>query len=396
MKIHESLNQYRDYKFFSLLEKTYKSKKLVEGFNVKPKTSTPRPDTKSGAQKESEKEIKDPKNAQKQLEAKEQAQAAKDAQDIVKKARENFGRFKSFAGNQIGEYKNFWDMQKKVRQAVSLKDPSFRVIYAMFNDGTSNKYNPNYVIALKNAQGKFVLTVIKSQLDGEEKNPIISISNKEASKEFVNFFKEIKNEMKSAKEHYIKTIETKKREEEHKKKREKLDKLLKESKNEKDNIKKELKTAVLDFSGTGEHWNNNKVEIRQKQLIKKYSEDKNLINNVFDLIGDISNINSELESGPNEEDEIELEKEHDKLDKKLDKLLKENKINESEIPESEIEDLAEYKVTKLPGDVFCNQFKLEKPDKTLYVVVSPNGDYKFYDNPEDGFLNNTEYDDLFR
>jgi len=219
MKIHESLNQYRDYKFFSLLQKTHKVKRLVEGSgNVDP-------------QKEDKKiENKDPKNAQKQLEAKEQAQAAKDAQDIVKKARENFGRFKSFAGNQIGEYKNFWDMQKKVRQAVSLKDTSFRVIYAMFNDGTSNKYNPNYVVALKNLQGKFVLTVIKSQLEGEEKNPIVSISNKEASKEFIDFFAEVKNELRATKEHYIKNIESKKKEEEHKNKREKIDKFLKENK----------------------------------------------------------------------------------------------------------------------------------------------------------------------
>jgi hypothetical protein len=193
MNIQESLNDYRENKFFSLLEQN--------------------------------------KNPKRELDSKIQAQEAKDAQNIIKKRGDNFGRFKSFAGNQIEEYKKFWDTQVKALNAVKSKDPSCVQVYAFFND-SGDKYSPNYLICLigQSIENQPILSVIKTHLEEGEDNPIFSTKDKMAIKEFSRFYNELKSEMKKIKDHYISTVENKRREEEEKKRREKLDKFLKESK----------------------------------------------------------------------------------------------------------------------------------------------------------------------
>lgn len=215
MKLQESLSAYRDYKFFSLLEAKEKEKKN-NFFQKKDEKK------EKGVKKDAK--SKDPEKA---LQEKEAAQAAKDAMDIVKKVRDNFARFKSFAGTQVGEYKNFWDMQKKATQAVCAKDPACKLCYALFADGTSDKYNPSYLICLRNVEGNLSLSVYKTHLEEGEENPTFSVSNDQAENEFKSFFSELKKELADVKNNYIKNVETKKKEEEHQKKREKLDKFLK-------------------------------------------------------------------------------------------------------------------------------------------------------------------------
>lgn len=214
MKLHESLSAYRDYKFFSLLEAKEKAKK--DFFQKKEDKKEDKKNPKKGS--------KDPEKA---LQEKEAAQAAKDAMDIIKKVRDNFARFKSFAGNQVGEYKKFWDMQKKATQAVCAKDPACKICYALFADGTSDKYSPSYLICLRNVEGNLSLSVYKTHLEEGEENPTFTVSNDQAENEFKTFFAELKKELADVKTNYIKTVETKKKEEEHQKKREKLDKFLK-------------------------------------------------------------------------------------------------------------------------------------------------------------------------
>jgi len=192
-KLQENLNQYKDFKFFSLFEK------------------------------------ENDKDPQKKLNTQEQTQSAKDAQDIIKKVKENFGRFKSYAGNQIFEYKHFWDMQKSSLKLLISKDPSFKYAYALFNDSVSDKYKPNYIVGLKTIEGKFFISVIKTHLEEDEKNPIFSISDKQSCNSFIDFLSQVKEELKSVKDYYIKNVETKKKEEEHKQKREKINKFLKEN-----------------------------------------------------------------------------------------------------------------------------------------------------------------------
>ena len=217
MKLHESLSAYRDYKFFSLLEAKEKAKK--DFFQKK--------DEKKDVKKEKNPKKATSKDPEKALQEKEAAQAAKDAMDIVKKVRDNFNRFKSFAGNQVGEYKKFWDMQTKATQAVCAKDPACKICYALFADGTSEKYSPSYLICLRNVEGNLSLSVYKTHLEEGEENPTFTVSNDQAENEFKAFFAELKKELADVKSNYIKTVETKKKEEEHKKKRDKLDKFLK-------------------------------------------------------------------------------------------------------------------------------------------------------------------------
>lgn len=204
-KLDESLVGFRDTKFFSLFEQ---------------------------------------EDSEKKLQQKTQQQAAKDAQDIVKKVRDNFARFKSYAGTQIQEYKKFWDMQSLSKKAICKKDVNCKYCYALFNDGNSEKYNPNYVICLRSIEGVFSLMVVKSKLEEGEKNPIFIVKDKQACNDFINFLGELKDELKQVKDHYVKNVESKKKEEEHQQQRQKLDKFLKENKETK--IKEAMKEIKED------------------------------------------------------------------------------------------------------------------------------------------------------
>jgi hypothetical protein len=175
--------------------------------------------------------LSEQEDAKIQLDNKAFAQNSKDAQDTVKKIKENFVRFKSYAGNQILEYKNFWTMQAEIKKKICEKDLSCKIVYAMFNDSATNKYMPNYVVYLKKTEeGKFCINIIKTHLENNEKNPIVSICDKQAANDFINFYAEVKEELKKVKDAYIKNVETKKQEIEQKQKREKLETFLKESK----------------------------------------------------------------------------------------------------------------------------------------------------------------------
>jgi len=206
--IKENLGAFKEHKFFTLLEQFGNEQKEQE----------------KERQKGKDKDKSKPK--QKNDQQKEAAQAAKDAMDVVKKAIDNFNRFKSFAGSQIEEYKKFWSMQK----SVCGKFTKSGMCYALFNDGSSDKYKPLYVVSIEAVEGKPCLCVFKTTLEEGDENPVFAIRNPQAEKEFKGFLNDMKRSLKEVKDKYVQTVEAKKKEEENKKKRERLDKFLKESK----------------------------------------------------------------------------------------------------------------------------------------------------------------------
>lgn len=254
-RVNENLVQYRNESFFN---------RLVEAQEKEKQEQQKQP------QKHAE---KDPKT---ELDLKKEAQAAKDAQDIIKKIKENFARFKSYAGNQVIEYKHFWNMQQNAKQAVLQKDNSYKIVYALFNDGSTDKYKPNYVVCLKqNPDGKFVINVVKAKLDDGETNPIVSILNKEASEQFINLYSEIKDELKNVKNHHVETVEAKKQEEEEKRKREKLNTFLKESKSSipnelKKNKEYQMIQSTKEFRTALKNYLKDKKNPDEKEMLKAH------------------------------------------------------------------------------------------------------------------------------
>jgi len=205
--IKENLGAFKEHKFFTLLEQFGNEQKEQE----------------KERQKGKDKDKAKPK--QKNDQQKEAAQAAKDSMDVVKKAIDNFNRFKGFAGSQIEEYKKFWSMQKSVCGRFTKSG----MCYALFNDGSSDKYKPLYVVSIEAVEGKPCLCVFKTTLEEGDENPIFAIRNPQAEKEFKGFLNDMKRSLKEVKDKYVQTVEAKKKEEENKKKRERLDKFLKES-----------------------------------------------------------------------------------------------------------------------------------------------------------------------
>jgi hypothetical protein len=202
--VQENLEQYKDWKFFNdLKERVIKRSEIFEAFD-------------ESKDKSKNKKI-DPK---KQEEEKVNQEAAKDAQSIIKKVIENFNRFKSAAGGKIEAYKQFWGQQLDCLAAVKKQDPTIKRIYCL--------YDSDYLVGIKNVEGKISLVVVKFRnlAEGEE-NPIFSISNDEANNQFLSFIKDLKIEMQKIKEDYIKNVENKRKEEERLTKRKKLDNFLK-------------------------------------------------------------------------------------------------------------------------------------------------------------------------
>lgn len=189
MKIHENLEQFKEYKFFNTLNEVDDPKK--------------------------EKTPKDPKAMQDEKEAN---QAQKDAMDVVKKAKDNFARFKSAAGSKIQAYANFWKQQEKATNAVKEKDSAISVVYSL--------YDSDFLVVLKNVEGQTAIMVIKANLEEGEENPFFSARSESAIQAFKEFYSTLKKDMLSVKNNHVKTVENKKREEQQKVKRDKLNKFL--------------------------------------------------------------------------------------------------------------------------------------------------------------------------
>jgi len=209
-QVYENLAQYKESTFFySLLEA---EKPNFTDFNKK--------DDKKGEKKDDKKDPKkmDPKKEQMQ---KLQVEAEKNGMATIKKMRDNFGRMKSAAGTKIVVFKDFLNRQKEALAALREKDPSIKKVYAM--------YDSEFLVALRNVEGKLSLVVLKINLGEGEENPFFTCNAKSVINEYKKFNKEMINDLKAVKNDYIKTVETKKKEEEAKKQKEKLDKFLKES-----------------------------------------------------------------------------------------------------------------------------------------------------------------------
>ena len=193
--IQESLEHYRDFKFFSLLEQNNKERKKL--FR---------------------------KNPKKEEDEKLAAQANRDVHEIIKKITENYKRMKSAGGGKIEVYKEFWDSQLKAKEALLKKDPGVKLVY--------NMYDSDYlVVGTVEAENAFVIVLKKDGAEGE--NPISKISSKEGYEAFKNVTLGVQKDLQTAKDAYVKNVENKKREEEERQRREKLDGFLKEEKEDK-------------------------------------------------------------------------------------------------------------------------------------------------------------------
>ena len=182
----ESLNEYKDWKFFSALV---------------------------------EKKVENPE------EAKQAEEQKKDAEAILKKVQDNFSRFQSAAGGKIQAYKSFWDHITSMSSQISEKHPAIKTVYPL--------YDSNYAVVLlqESEDATPSLAVWKYNLEEDEENPIFTAKNPEISSEFVEFMNNIKEQFKEVKDKYVRDVDSKKKEEEREKKRKKFDSFLKESKN---------------------------------------------------------------------------------------------------------------------------------------------------------------------
>ena len=198
--VQENLEQYRDKKFFSELQKRTKLYEIED-----PKM------------KEEKKKNRDPRAEQDEKIA---AVEEKDALNVIKKVKDNFNRFKSAAGGKIESVARFWKQQGEAITKLQEKDSAYKIAYVL--------YDSSYIVALKFIDGDLSLVIID-----RNEGAIYSTSNETAINEFKSFISEMKNELKGVKDNYIKNVENKKREEEQKAKKEKLDKFLKESEEKK-------------------------------------------------------------------------------------------------------------------------------------------------------------------
>jgi hypothetical protein len=207
--VQESLDHYKDFVFFSLLEQNDKERKEKSKQFLTP-------DKKRGDPKKSKQ--KDPKKEQ---EEKFAAQSLKDVQAVIKKAEENYKRMKSAGGGKIEVYKKFWDNQLKAKETLLQKDPGVKAVY--------NMYDSDYIVVGSIEAENAYIIVLKKDAK-EEENPICKISGKEGYESFKNFTIEMKNDLKRTKDTYVKNVENKKKEEEERQRREKLEGFLKEEK----------------------------------------------------------------------------------------------------------------------------------------------------------------------
>lgn len=212
-QVQENLEQYRENKFFAELYER------VGGPNWKREEDKGKEDKDKKDKNSEKKNEKDPKQEQAE---KEKAQALKDAKQVFKKLRDNFGRFKTAAKDNIKSYKEFLEKQNKAMQVITQKDAAVTKVYDM--------YDSNYAAILKTVGTTPTFMVIKKQLEEGEENPIYSVADESVVNEFKEFLGNVKSDMRAAKDHYVKTVENKKKEEENQKQQEKLGKFLKESK----------------------------------------------------------------------------------------------------------------------------------------------------------------------
>ena len=189
--VHESLNKYENFKFFSLLEEKYNQEKK----EISPKD----------------------KEKEKRLQQKE-----KDGEEVIKKVDDNFSRFKSAAGNKIEMYRQFWDKEQKVLlNALKQKIATLKAAYKLFDS--------DYIVAAYLDDGLPCVAVFKTHLAEGEENPIFKINSKNIYDKFLDFYKNMINDFSEIKEYYVKHVEEKKHKEEEERKRKKLDTFLKES-----------------------------------------------------------------------------------------------------------------------------------------------------------------------
>lgn len=361
MKVQESLERYRDHRFFN---------KLYE-----------------------QKEVEKP-----------DAESEKEAMAVVKRMRDNFKQFKSDAKIDdptvlIRNYKKFWEKQENALKALQQKDPRIKMVYDL--------YESDFVVAYLNADGKFGFEVIKKNLGPDEENPFFITFDPKAAEEYRNFIVEMKNEMKAVKDHYQNTIEKKQKEEEQKKKKEKLDKFLKEKgkgspkkspqveegsdKNEKVN---EAEIPIEDLGNLEDYQISPVREDEYPDLwdyIRRTHNDDFFINwyvverngefvafiavdpegrmRAFDEVPVIQNQN---QNRPNR-----VQYNDNRRRTKDGGIIETVEIDLSEVAPEDIEEI-KAKDIGIDAELYTNFYRFTKDDETLYARVEPNGSVEIF------------------
>jgi len=207
MKVHQSLAEYRDDKFYKGINEEFNAlnefefgKKSGQEENKKPK-----------------KEDKTPKDPEKAKAEKLAQEDVKIGQQVIKHVQSNFDKFKKSAGADMTFYKAFWKRQAEGFSKLQSKGP-YKVAYFY--------YDSPKVVAIKNVEGIISLEAI----DIKENGIAYSTTNKEITRGFTTFVANMKKQMKEAKDNYIATVENQKKEAEHAEKKSKVQKFLKEGK----------------------------------------------------------------------------------------------------------------------------------------------------------------------
>jgi hypothetical protein len=204
--VEESLNHYRDEKFFGKLSEAAKKEK----------------------QEKQEKEVSEGQEEEKispEEKKKLAIQFQKEGMAVIKKVNDNFNRFKAVAGDKMQEYRDFWETQKTAKQTIG-KDG---ILY--------NLYDSTYIVGvIKNADGMAELIVFDT---GSKENDFETFVCKDKSviKAFMSFYKNtLEATMKEVIANHKSAIAAKKAAEAAQKKEEtamakkaKLDAFLKES-----------------------------------------------------------------------------------------------------------------------------------------------------------------------
>lgn len=372
--VQENLAQFRDNKFFYGLLEEWKG--FMNNDDKKDKKEDKEDKKSKWGKKQDKISNKETKNIQQE---KITAAIEKDALDVIKKCSENYKLFKKFAGDKIQAYKTFLDLQKKALAALKMKNDTFTKVFSL--------YDSDFVVALRNIDGKIMLQVIKKTLGEGEENPFFSASNKKAIGEFNNFIAFMSNDMANVKEHYIKTVENVKKEKEQKEKREKLDKFLKESKN----LKKNLNEAEIPQEEIGNLENYQVINITHEEA-EKLGFTEVLFYNFYKL-EENGEFVAYVVVGPDGSPRFFTEPpthQEPILRRRINLMnpRQEDRFEDvhTEVIPTESVDLNNYNITAIesdeigyPDDPFINFYKMEaKNGDIIYAKVDTEGKYIFF------------------
>jgi len=197
-RISESLNQFKDKRFFGMLKEQQEEISPTEEEKLSP---------------EEKKKLA--------------IQLEKEGNSVIRKINDNFKRFKTVAGSKLQSYRDFWKEQETAPETIGVKGTFY------------NLYDSHYIVGVtKGEDEKAQLVVWNTDIQDKKDYETFVCKNKNVVKEFMNFYKNVlEATMKEVITNHKAALEAKKAAEEARKKEEtaaakkaSLDKFLSESK----------------------------------------------------------------------------------------------------------------------------------------------------------------------